>query len=454
MGWSLSKTDQVGRVVENQTFSGSGLPSPWGSNTTSTGTITSSYDAQFTTVTDPASKVRRSSVDGLGRLVRVDEPNSSGSLGSTSSPNQQTSYTYSPLSKLTHVSQGSQTRTYVYTSLARLGSMTNPESGTSSFAYDNNGNQLVRTDARSASIHVSYDELNRPTRRWYNGSSLTASTTHNSPGLPSGVATTDEVTYKYDAQTLLSGAPSFDRGYSKGRLVAVTFGTGSSAGTYRGYDAQGRVLRQYQQTDSVNYLVEATYRPGGVATEVYPSVPGAGDRRTVSYTPDAAGRLASLSSSATSYAAAASLTVNLYKPHGAIESETLGSSLIHQMVYNSRLQTTAIKLGTSGNPTSILNLAYDYGTTDNNGNVKGHVTTIGFLAITDTITYDSLNRVAASVETTTSEAAGRKPMVTIVTAIAGKILAAAIRICTSTPAQIELRTADTVMTPPAISRPM
>ncbi len=33
-------------------------------------------------------------VDGLGRLVRVDEPNSSGSLGTTSSPNQATSYLY------------------------------------------------------------------------------------------------------------------------------------------------------------------------------------------------------------------------------------------------------------------------------------------------------------------------------------------------------------------------
>ena len=402
MGWILSKSDLVGRVIETQTFSGSALPLPWGTNSASTGTITTSYDAQFTTVTDQAGKVRRSSLDGLGRLVRVDEPNSSGSLGSTSSPNQQTSYTYDPLGKLTQVSHGDQTRTYSYTSLARLSSVANPESGTSTFVYDSNGNLLVKTDARSASTHVSYDALNRPTRRWYNGSSSTTSTTHNSPSLPSGVAATDEVTYTYDAQTLPSGAPSFDRGYSKGRLVAVTYGGSSSAGTYRGYDAQGRVLRQCQQTESVNYLVEATYRAGGLASETYPSVPGAGDRRNVSYTPDAAGRLASLSSSATSYAAAASLTVNVYKPHGGIESETLGNSLIHQMVFNSRLQTTAIKLGTSGNPTSVLNLTYDYGTTDNNGNVKSHATTIGSLAITDTIGYDSLNRVAATVETTTS----------------------------------------------------
>src|ERR1700704_1234385 len=100
-----------------------------------------------------------------------------------------------------------------------------------------------------------------------------------------------------------------------------------------------------------------------MATETYPAVPGASDRRTVSYSLDAASRLSSLSSSATSYAAAASLGSVSYKPQGSLESETLGNSLIHQMSYNTRLQTTAIKLGTSGTPTSVLNLSYDYGTT-------------------------------------------------------------------------------------------
>ncbi|MBA2703155.1 MAG: hypothetical protein H0U60_04795 [Blastocatellia bacterium] len=37
-------------------------------------------------------------------------------------------------------------------------------------------------------------------------------------------------------------APTFDRGYSTGALVAVTYGSGSSAGTYRGYDQMGRIV--------------------------------------------------------------------------------------------------------------------------------------------------------------------------------------------------------------------
>src|ERR1700674_1707329 len=164
----------------------------------------------------------------------------------------------------------------------------------------------------------------------------------------------------------------------------------------------GRAVLQYQRTDSVNYQVDATYnRASGLASETYPSVPGASDRRTVTYTSDAAARLASLTSNATTYAAAASLGGVLYKPHGGLETETLGNSLIHQQTYNNRLQTTAIKLGTSGNPTSVLNLTYDYGTTDNNGNLKSHVNTIGTLAITEAFTYDQLNRLLLGTETST-----------------------------------------------------
>ena len=86
------------------------------------------------------------------------------------------------LNDLIQVSQGAQTRTFAYDSLKRLTNSSNPESGTVTFdAYDNNGNVLVTTDARGVSTHASYDELNRPTRRWYNSSNSTSSTTNNSP---------------------------------------------------------------------------------------------------------------------------------------------------------------------------------------------------------------------------------------------------------------------------------
>jgi hypothetical protein len=162
------------------------------------------------------------------------------------------------------------------------------------------------------------------------------------------------VAYFYDSQSLPSGAPSFSRGYSTGRLVAMTYGRGS-AGEYFGYDALGRTLRKIQQTDAVNYLTEASYNVSGAMTsETYPSVPGVSDRRSVSYSFDSAGRLSSLNSNATTYAPAASVSSIGYAAHGALSSETYGNSLVHAATYNNRLQMTEIKLGTSGNPTSII----------------------------------------------------------------------------------------------------
>src|SRR5713226_6914384 len=376
--WTTSAFDALGRVVSV--------------TTPDSAVVTSSYSGNTVTATDQASKSRKSVSDALGRLTTVYED--------PSSLNYSTSYTYDVLNNLTQVSQGSQTRTFAYDSLKRVTSATNPESGTVTIdAYDNNGNALVTTDARSVSTHVAYDELNRPTRRWYNSSSSTSSTNNNSPSLPSGVAATDEVAFYYDSQTLPSGAPSFTRGYSTGALVATTYG-GGSAGTYRGYDGLGRVVRQYQQTDSVNYLVEATYNVNGsVASETYPSVPGASDRRTVSFTPDSAGRLSSLSSSATSYAPGASVSSIGYASSNALNTETYGNSLIHGISYNNRWQPTEIKLGTSSNPTSIIDLTYSYGTTNNNGNVLSASYSGGGLSYTQDFSYDALNRLSSATET-------------------------------------------------------
>jgi len=53
---------------------------------------------------------------------------------------------------LVTVNQASQTRSFVYDSLKGLASATNPESGTVSYQYDNNGNLLVKTGAHGISL--------------------------------------------------------------------------------------------------------------------------------------------------------------------------------------------------------------------------------------------------------------------------------------------------------------
>ena len=70
--------------------------------------------------------------------------------------------------------------------------------------------------------------------------------------------------------------------------------------------------------------------------------------------------------------------------------------------YNNRLQPSEIKLGTSSNSTSILDLTYSYtnGTTANNGDVMSVSYSGGGLSHTQTFTYDELNRLSTSVEKT------------------------------------------------------
>jgi hypothetical protein len=71
-GWTRTKYDALGRVVEVAQFEGDTWPAPWGTN--STGAVTqTSYAADETTVTDPAGKRRKTVVDPLGRIVKVVE---------------------------------------------------------------------------------------------------------------------------------------------------------------------------------------------------------------------------------------------------------------------------------------------------------------------------------------------------------------------------------------------
>ncbi len=358
--WTVTAFDGMSRVVSV--------------TTPDSAVVSTSYVGNSITVTDQAGKARKSVSDALGRLITVYEDPSGG--------NYQTSYSYDVLDDLTGVTQGVQTRTFVYDSLKRLTSATNPENGTVNYTYDNNGNMLTRVDALSVTTTMVYDALNRLTSRTYNDT-----------------AQTPTVNYFYDTQSLPGGAPSSDRGYSIGRLVAITYGSGSE-GTYGGYDQKGRIVRQYQRTDSVNYLSEATYHANGsIDTETYPFVPGASGRRVISYINDTAGRLASLNSSATSYAPAASVSTIGYASHNGLKSETYGNGLIHAVNYNNRLQPNEIKLGTSGAPTSVVGLTYNYGTTTNNGNILSVSYSGGGLSYAQSFGYDGLNRLTTSQET-------------------------------------------------------
>src|SRR5713226_7948449 len=372
--WTRSAFDDLGRVISVTTPDGAA--------------VTTSYSGNTVTVTDQAGKKRRSVTDALGRLIRVDEPDTNGNLDDQNgAPLQPTYYSYDTLDNLIQVTQGSQPpRTFAYDSLKRLTSATNPESGTINYQYDENGNLTQRTDARNITTTYAYDALNRTISRTYN----------DNPQTPT-------INYFYDSASLPSGAPTFDRGYANGRLVAVTYG-GGSAGTYRGYDALGRVVGQYQQTDSVNYQVEASYNlAGAMISETYPAAPGASDRRTVTYSLDSANRLSSVSSSGTSYAPGADVSAITYAAHGALASEYYAYNTHQTITYNNRLQPAEIKLALDNTRTPIvmMDLQYGYGTTDNNGNVQSiaYSSNQAGISYTQNFSYDSLNRLSTAAET-------------------------------------------------------
>ena len=379
-GWTRARADLLERVVEVGHFSGATRPSAaaaptWGKTATA-------YNAEYTTVTDPAGKTRRSRLDGLDRLVRVDEPTGSPpALGTVGSPN------------LTGVTQGSQTWTFAYDSLSRLTSARNPESGAIAYSYDNNGNLTQRTDARGVVTAYTYDRLDRLTRRSY---SYTGSETAVSLG-------TTQVDYDYDN---CGGTPD----YSEGRLCSVTAKKGttvSSKTAYANYDALGRVGKSTQKTGNQDYTMRYGYdRAGNLISQTYPS------GKVVETLHDGAGRVAGVRKRKADrtydyYAGGVGVANAIgYAAHGGIERMRLGNALWEERRYNRRLQPTQIGLGTARTTAATLDTAtsprllldYSYGTTTNNGNVASQQLRVGTLDLTQSYAYDKLNRLTGATE--------------------------------------------------------
>ena len=177
----------------------------------------------------------------------------------------------------------------------------------------------------------------------------------------------------------------------------MTYGSAtSSAGMYHAYDQAGRVIKSIQRSDDQNYQVTCGYDlSGAVTSETYPS------GRSVLTTYDAAGRVSGITGQKTGEANKTYASAMSYTSHGAVAAVTLGNALIEQVTFNNRLQPTQIKLGTAANPTSVIQLGYGYGTTNNNGNVLSQTITAPGLNVTQGYTYDALNRLASASEGTT-----------------------------------------------------
>jgi YD repeat-containing protein len=201
-------------------------------------------------------------------------------------------------------------------------SLTGNSSWTRKIEYNSSGLVTDGYDARGVHTTFSYDDLNRVTQITYSDSTPAAHYYYDSQGLPSGAPSS-------------SSPDSYSRGYSTGRLVAMTYGSGAT-GNYFGYDNVGRVVQQFQLTGSgpAKYKLSYSYNYAGMLTsETYPS------NRALAYAYDDGGRLASVGDGTTTFAGSFS-----YEAHGGVASETLGNAMVHALEYNKRLQANKVRV--------------------------------------------------------------------------------------------------------------
>ena len=208
--------------------------------TATTNNVQTQYCGAYTLVTDQSKHWRRSSGDGLGRLVEVDEPNSPTATVNvcpgSGEPIYATTYAYDGLNDLKSVVQnGSRNRSFTYDSFKRLTSSTNPEAGTVSYAYDSVGNVLTKTDARGTSGYYYYDALNRLIAKRFSDSTPSAYYLFDG-AVPTSTttATVSNVTISGAEQSFLQDCPKppCQTTYDSG-TITITFGEYSKSVTFQ-----------------------------------------------------------------------------------------------------------------------------------------------------------------------------------------------------------------------------
>lgn len=391
--WSSNEYDELGRLTLLQGPDGSKVQTVYG--------IAASGNSigMTTTVTDPAGISRRTILNSLALLIRVDEPNDQNQLGNPETPNLSTLYEYDAHKNLKKVTQGSQVRTYVSDNLGRLKSVTNPESGTESYQVDNHGNITLKTDARGVKTHFEYDRANRLIRRYYTDESDFQ---------------TPQVEYFYDGADSASPIP-----YSKGSLTKVS--SAVSAIRFTAFDQIGRPLTQIQTTSGKDYQIGYQYNfSGALVEETYPS------GRVVRNEFNDDGSLRQVLSRTASDSFRNYANSFSYTATGAIRGFRYGNGRWETSGFNSRLQRSDISLGSSSGDNRLFGFAYQFGelredgtvdATKNNGNLAKQILSIGVageagsLSVEQTFKYDKLKRLIEAQEQSGNNLAWRQKFV-------------------------------------------
>jgi RHS repeat-associated protein len=383
--WTETRFDALGRVVKTI------LPD--------NGQSTVVYSLNTATTSDPASKQRKTTSDGLGRLTSVYEPDPL----SGNTLTLQTSYTYNVLGNLTGVTQGLQTRTYVFDALGRVVSYTSPEASTVCYGtysgstcqtngYDSFNNLVYRTDARGVVTNYLYDNLNRLVGITY-------------PTVPSGVAAMPNVC-KVNGSSSNNANVCYVYGttpanYNNGRATSMTDPSGSESYTY---DQFGNVTQLAKVIGTNTYTTRYSYNFAAELTQItYPS------GRVVQQSVDSIGRLCEIAPSTTDCGTASSpfATGFGFNTANGMTGFKYGNGIFASFGFSSdRLELNCLDYSTTNRGTTCAHdsttkfgLSYSYQTApSNNGQIAGITDSVDG-GRSATYTYDALYRLTAAVST-------------------------------------------------------
>jgi RHS repeat-associated protein len=336
-------------------------------------TTSTTYSGNTATVTDPAGKTVKTTMDAFGRATNVQEDLSGLAYA--------TLYEYDPLGDLTKVTQGTQIRNFYYDNQGWLQSSAQPESGATSYTYNAVGDVATKKDNRQITTYFTYDALDRLTQKTYSDS-------------------TPALSYSYDTAGVA---------YAIGRLTQM-----ASNGIYtnnRAFDPLGNVTASSQLTASKLYPFSYTYNLAGALTsEMLPS------GRVLTYGYDGAGRENYLSGTIggqpKNYVGYVS-----YTPDNQVGLIGYGNNVWHATNYNSRLQPYETFDVINNDINKLLRSSclywggsYNLSTcgatnnTDNDGALRATVSNYGTggpsptASFNETFAYDGMNRLTGVVD--------------------------------------------------------
>jgi len=402
--YTVSNPHRSGDIVYLKTFTYDALNRITQVKNQDNTAVQKTYLGRATEVTDEGNGTRTvqriSQTDALGRLTSTCEVSNATLLGIAGTPGAcgqdiagtgfLTNYSHDALGNLLSVTQGGLTgRSFVYDSLSRLTSATNPESGTISYTYDANGNLATKTapapnQAGTATVTTtySYDTLNRLTQKSY------------SDTVPTYANGTPTVDYGYDLSNVSISGQNLSISNSIGRLswsgpidqngVPITMNVFS-------YDPLGRTKQIWQRRTAGSGNITVSYVYDLLGDEIDRNL-NSQDWASVY---NGAGRLTSFTSTNYNNAQNPSnlLSNAAYDPTGRVTSATFANGLSQSWAYNSRGFLAAMAVGTNCSAGSCASSVYSLSTGfAPNGNV---LTANDSVNGNWTYLYDDFNRLAS-----------------------------------------------------------